>query len=49
LTRFFPEGGMKGFLDSQGVLLKDFGPYARALSEKVKAHAQAVAEAAGRP
>jgi hypothetical protein len=49
LTRFFPEGGMKGFLDSQGVLLKDFGPYARALSDKVKAHAQAVAEAAGRP
>jgi len=49
LTRFFPEGGMKGFLDSQGVLLKDFGPCARALSDKVGAHAQAVAEAAGRP
>ena len=49
LTRFFPEDGMKVFLDSQGVLLKDFGPYARALSDKVKAHAQAVAEAAGRP
>jgi hypothetical protein len=25
LTRFYPKGGMKGFLDSQGVLLKDFG------------------------
>ncbi len=49
LTRFYPEGGMKGFLDSQGVLLKDFGCYARALSDKLKAHAQAVAEAAGRP
>jgi hypothetical protein len=49
LTRFYPKGGMKGFLDSQGVLLKDFGTYAKALSDKVKAHAQAMAEAAGRP
>jgi hypothetical protein len=47
LPRFLPEGVMKVFL---GVLLKDFGPYGRALSDKVKAHAQAVAElSAGRP
>ena len=49
LTRFYPKGGTKAFLDGQGVLLKDFGHYAKALSDKLKAHAQAVAEAAGRP
>ena len=49
LTRFYPKGGTKAFLDGQGVLLKDFGRYAKTLSDKLKAHAQAVAEAAGRP
>ena len=49
LTRFYPKGGMKAFLDGQGVLLKDFSRYAKKLSEELKAHAQATAEAAGRP
>ena len=49
LTRFYPPGGMKAFLDRQGVLLKDFGSWAKALSDKVKAHAQAAAADAGRP
>ena len=49
LTRFYPPGGMKAFLDRQGVLLKDFGTWAKGLSEAVKAHAQAAAAQAGRP
>ena len=49
LTRFYPPGGMKAFLDRQGVLLKDFGSYAKGLSDAVKAHAQAAAGGAGRP
>lgn len=49
LTRFYPPGGMKAFLDRQGVLLKDFGTWAKGLSEAVKAHAQAAPAQAGRP
>jgi hypothetical protein len=49
LTRFYPPGGMKAFMDRQGVLLKDFGTWAKRLSEQVKAHAQAAAADAGRP
>ena len=49
LTRFYPPGGMKAFLDRQGVLLKDFGTWAKRLSDQVKAHAQAAAAEAGRP
>jgi hypothetical protein len=49
LTRLYPPGGLKGFLDRQGVLLKHFGRYARWLSETVKAHAQRTAAEAGRP
>lgn len=41
--------GMGKFLNSQGVLLKDFGSYAEGLSEQIKRHAVAVAEQAGRP
>ena len=49
LTRFYAPGAMKAFLDRQGVLLKDFGTWAKRLSEQVKAHAQAAAAQAGRP
>ena len=49
LTRFYPKGAMKAFLDREGVLLKDFGTYAKGLSDQVKAHAQAAAARAGRP
>jgi len=40
--------GMDIFLASQRVLYKDFGKYAERLSGEIKAHAQAVAEKAGR-
>jgi len=49
LTQFFPEGAMARFLSQQGVLLKDFGPYVRNVSQSLKEHAQAVAREAGRP
>jgi hypothetical protein len=49
LTRFYPPGGLKGFLDRQGVLLTAFAPYAKSMSEALKAHAQSVAAGAGRP
>jgi hypothetical protein len=49
LTRLYQPGGLKGFLDRQGVLLKHFGLYAKWLSETVKQHAQQAAAEAGRP
>lgn len=41
--------GMGKFLNSQGVLLKDFGAYAKQLSERIIAHAEEVAQKASRP
>jgi hypothetical protein len=41
--------GMGKFLNSQGVLLKDFGGYVQKLSEQIKQYADGVAEAKGRP
>jgi hypothetical protein len=41
--------GMDIFLSSQHVLYKDFKPFAERLSARLKDHAQAVAEKAGRP
>jgi hypothetical protein len=49
LSRLYPAGGMKAFLDSQGVLLKCFGTYVRRITEEVKAHAQGLAERTGCP
>lgn len=49
LTRLYQPGGMKGFLDSQHVLLKDFAGYVSKMSGAVKAHAKQVTEEAGRP
>jgi len=49
LTRFYQPGGMKGFLDRQGILLKGFDAYVSKMSAAVKAHAENSAEAAGRP
>lgn len=49
LTQFFPDGAMARFLSRQGVLLKDFGPYVRTVSQGLKEHAQAVAREARRP
>src|SRR5262245_32963952 len=41
--------GMGKFLNSQGVLLKDFGTYVERLSEQIKKHGYGIAEAKGRP
>jgi hypothetical protein len=41
--------GMGKLLNSQGVLLKDFGTYAQRLSEQIIGHAEEVAQEAGRP
>lgn len=41
--------GLDAFLGSQGVLLKDFGTFAEQQSGLIKAHAEEVARAAGRP
>ena len=49
LIRFYPKGGMKAFLDRHGVLVKDFGTWAKRLPDQVKAHAQAAAARPGRP
>jgi hypothetical protein len=49
LTRLHQPGGMKGFLDHEGVYLKDFARYVTTMTGKIKAHAQQTAEAAGRP
>jgi len=49
LTGLFGAGRFTAFLASQGVLLKDFAPDVKRVSEQVKAHAQAQATAAGRP
>jgi hypothetical protein len=49
LTSLYPQGNFSWFLRQQGVLLKEFGPYAKASTEQVKAHAQAMAQEAGRP
>jgi hypothetical protein len=40
---------MKAFLDSQGVLLKDFGAYVKRTTGESKAHVQRLAAGAGRP
>jgi hypothetical protein len=49
LTRFYPAGAMKAFLDRQGVLLKDFAGYVTKMTGTLKGHAQQTAAQAGRP
>lgn len=44
----YPEG-MEAFLNSKGLLLKDFKSFACEQSEKLKEHAQSLASKAGRP
>ncbi len=41
--------GMGKFLNSQGVLLKNFGAYIETVSERIKQYAYRIAEAKGRP
>jgi hypothetical protein len=40
---------MAKFLNSQGILLKNFGTYVEDLSERIKEHARELAEKTGRP
>jgi len=49
LTRLFPKGALALFLSRQNVLLKDYGAYVEQVTATLKAHAQQVAESAGRP
>jgi hypothetical protein len=49
LSRLFPQGMFSLFLVRQGVLLKDFKGYVSGVTEELKAHAQHLAETAGRP
>jgi hypothetical protein len=49
LTRLMPRGAFQLFLNSQDVLMKDFGRYVERASGTLKTHAQSVAAAAGRP
>jgi len=39
LTRLYQPGGLKGFLDRQGVLLKDFGRYVKQMTDQLKGEA----------
>lgn len=43
------EGGVRGFLDSQGVLLKDFEKFAQVMTGLIRDGAEEVAKAHGRP
>ena len=49
LTRLFPKGALALLLSRQKVLLRDYGAYVEQVSATLKAHAQQVAQAAGRP
>jgi hypothetical protein len=49
VSKLYPVGAFKAFLDREHVLLKDFGSYVAARTAELKAHAKAMAESAGRP
>jgi hypothetical protein len=50
LQAFWRRAGMAVFLDRQGVrIVKDFGRYVHAASEKLRVHASEIARKAGRP
>lgn len=49
LTGLFPDGAFARFLNTQGVLLKGYAGYVKAVSQRLKAHARAMAAEAGRP
>ena len=49
INNFFYDSAFARFLFSQQVLLKNFADYVKATSDQLKAHAQQMAEAAGRP
>jgi len=49
LMRLYPTGNFSWFLRSQDVLLKDYRDYAQGVTRQLKAHAEALAAASGRP
>lgn len=49
LTGLYPDGAFQRFLNTQGVLLKGYAGYVKGVSDQLKAHAKAMAAAAGRP
>lgn len=49
VSKLYPAGAFKAFLDRQGVLLKDFGSYVKGWTDDLKAHAKTMAADAGRP
>jgi hypothetical protein len=49
LSRFFADGATQAYLSSQGVLLKNFTPYAKATTAEIADHCRALATDAGRP
>ncbi len=49
VTRLFPAGALALFLTRQKVQLKDYGRYVEQVTATLKAHAQQLAQAAGRP
>ena len=49
LTMFYPKGAFNRFLNTQGVLLKNFKSYVPTITLIVKTHAQQVARELGRP
>jgi predicted GNAT family acetyltransferase len=49
LTGLMPDGAFAAFLSRQGVLLKDFAPFVKAVSDQLKAHVRARAADAGCP
>jgi hypothetical protein len=48
LMAFWYDRAFRNFLHRQGVRMADFGPYVRKATEAVRAHAEAVAQRAGR-
>ncbi|MGH9072362.1 MAG: hypothetical protein ACRDX8_14660 [Acidimicrobiales bacterium] len=49
LTRLYPDGAFKAFLSSQGVLLKDVGPYLVTQTKALRDHVMDIATGAARP
>ena len=49
LTRLYPKGAFVRFLNRQGLLLKDFKSYVEEVSQKIKAHADQLANEARQP
>jgi len=49
LTSLFPAGAFERLLRAEGILLEDFGGYVERVTQRIKAHLEALADRAGRP